>query len=545
MAEVSPLGVGADHPPRQEVRRADSRILDAVVRFRDDLTLVRRPVDGGLEVGFDRAAPGAAGVLPGIYPEWMGDRGFCEAHGCRFPYVVGEMARGLTSVAMVVAAVRGGLMAFYGSAGMAPPRIADAIRRIRDGVGPGARSWGMNLIHNFHDPAMEDRVVDLLLEEGVHCASASAFMQMTPALVRYACHGLTRGADGAPVRQNRLFAKISRPETAAQFMAPPPEAMLRDLVAAERLSAAEAEIALGLPLAEDITAEADSGGHTDNRPLTVLYPLIAALRDEVCQRHGFARPIRVGAAGGLGTPAAVAAAFGMGAAYVLTGSVNQSAVESGLSEAGRRMLAQVDMADVVMAPSADMFELGVKVQVVKRGTLFHARAARLYEIYRAYDGLDALPPDERRRLESEILKAPVDAVWEQTRDYFAARDPAEAAKAERDPKHRMALVFRWYLFHAVNWAMEGTEERRADYQIWCGPAMGAFNAWVAGSFLEPLAARSVVQIALNLLEGAATVARASQLRALGLAVPDSAFHFRPRRLRTDDSTTSRQVHDRR
>jgi hypothetical protein len=32
--------------------------------------------------------------------------------------------------------------------------------------------------------------------------------------------------------------------------------------------------------------------------------------------------------------------------------------------------------------------------------------------------------------------------------------------------------------------------------------MGAFNSWVRGSFLEPPEARSAVQVALNLLEGA-------------------------------------------
>ena len=52
--------------------------------------------------------------------------------------------------------------------------------------------------------------------------------------------------------------------------------------------------------AEDITVESDSGGHTDNRPLGALLPTIARLRDEMQARHGFSRPIRVGAAGGVG-----------------------------------------------------------------------------------------------------------------------------------------------------------------------------------------------------------------------------------------------------
>ena len=39
-------------------------------------------------------------------------------------------------------------------------------------------------------------------------------------------------------------------------------------------------------------------------------------------------------------------------------------VESGLSDDGKEMLAEADIADVTMAPAADMFELGVKVQVL-------------------------------------------------------------------------------------------------------------------------------------------------------------------------------------
>jgi PfaD family protein len=184
-----------------------------------------------------------------------------------------------------------------------------------------------------------------------------------------------------------------------------------------------------------------------------------------------------------------------------------------------------------MAPAADMFELGVKVQVLKRGTLFAQRAQRLYTLYRRYETLDDLPPDERRALEQDLFRAPLDEIWDATRRYFAERDPREVTRAEAEPRHRMALVFRSYLFHGSRWAAAGDSDRCADYQIWCGPAMGAFNDWVRGSFLESLAQRSVAQIARNLLEGAAVVTRAQQLRSFGFPVPAAAFSFRPRPLR--------------
>jgi hypothetical protein len=60
--------------------------------------------------------------------------------------------------------------------------------------------------------------------------------------------------------------------------------------------------------------------------------------------------------------------------------------------------------------------------------------------------------------------------------------------------------------------------------------MGAFNQWTAGSFLAEPAARSVVQVALNLMEGAAVVTRAQQLRSYGVPVPSAGFDFRPRPL---------------
>ena len=60
--------------------------------------------------------------------------------------------------------------------------------------------------------------------------------------------------------------------------------------------------------------------------------------------------------------------------------------------------------------------------------------------------------------------------------------------------------------------------------------MGAFNSWVRGSFLENPANRTVVQVALNLLEGAAVITRAQQLRSYGLPIPAAAFDYRPRPL---------------
>ena len=486
---------------------------------------------GSLEPGQVAPASGfQTTFLPPLYPEWLGDRSFTEDHDCRFAYVIGEMARGIATADMVIAGARAGLMAFFGSAGLRPDTISSALDRIQSALGPSQSWWGANLIHSPNEPATEDAVVDLFLRRKVPCVSVSAFMNLTPAVVRCAVSGLRRDGEGCVHRARRIFAKISRPEVAAHFLSPAPGEILQRLKVDGKITEEEAVLAREIPVAQDITIEADSGGHTDNRPLTVLLPAIQKQRDELTARFGYRRSIRLGAAGGVGTPAAVAAAFALGAAYVLTGSVNQAAVESGLSEMGRRMLAEADLADVAMAPASDMFERGVRVQVLKRGTLFAQRGQRLYEVYQKYASLEAIPESERLQLEAELFRAPLEAIWGGTRKHFLSVDPEEVARAERDPRHRMALVFRWYLFMGSQWARDGHPDRKLDYQIWCGPAMGGFNRWVRGSFLEAPESRGVVQIALNLLEGAAVLTRAHQLRSFGVPVPASAFEFRPRPL---------------
>jgi PfaD family protein len=159
--------------------------------------------------------------------------------------------------------------------------------------------------------------------------------------------------------------------------------------------------------------------------------------------------------------------------------------------------------------------------------MFPMRAARLYELYRAHGSLDEIPQTEREKLEKTIFRAPLADIWQETRSWFLHREPRQAERGDRDPKHRMALVFRWYLGQAAHWAMDGESSRRIDYQIWCGPAMGAFNEWVAGSFLEQPARRKTVKVAFNILFGAAVLARTNILRGQGIQLAAEDLRVEP------------------
>jgi PfaD family protein len=455
--------------------------------------------------------------VPACRLDQLGDPAFCAAHGTRFAFMAGAMANGIGSVEVVEAMGGGGMLGIFGAAGLSIPAIERAIARLKRGR-DDAIPYGFNLIHSPQDPAHEAATVSLYLQRGIGLVEASAFFDVTLPLVRYRVSGLHLDHQGNVIAPNRIIAKVSRVEVASKFLAPPPERFLLELTRLGELTPEQAAWAAKVPMAGDLTAEADSGGHTDNQPAIVLLPTMLALRNRLQTEYGYAEPLRVGAAGGISTPWSAAAALAMGASYLVTGSVNQACVEAGTSDQARQMLAQARQADIAMAPAADMFEMGVKVQVLKRGTMFAMRAAKLYELYRTHGGLEQLPDAERGTLEKTLFRAPLEEIWEQTRGYFAHRDPRQIERAEQDPKHKMALVFRWYLGNSSNWANTGAPDRVVDYQIWCGPAMAAFNDWVRGSFLETPVNRRVVTVALNILYGAAVLARAriSALQGVGL-----------------------------
>lgn len=465
-------------------------------------------------------------TLPAFQPEQLGDPAFRRTYGLKYNYMAGAMANGIASAELVIALGKAGMLAAFGAGGLVLSRVETSIDTIQAALPDGP--YAVNLIHSPSEEALEREGVELFLRKGVRVIEASAFLALTPHVVRYRLAGLRENADGSVHIGHRIIAKVSRLEVAAQFMRPAPESFIQPLLDTGMITPEQARLAARVPMADDITVEADSGGHTDNRSLVCLLPAVVTLRDQIQQQYNFPEPVRVGAAGGIGTPEAALAAYSMGAAYVVTGSINQACRESGSSDHVRKVLAQADMTDTIMAPAADMFEMGVKLQVLKKGTLFGLRAQKLLDLYLAYDNWMDIPEKDRLNLEKNLFRGPFDQIWQHCVAFFQERDPEQIVRAENNPKRKMALVFRWYLGLSSAWANRGEPGRELDYQIWCGPAMGAFNQWVKGSRLEDWEQRRVADVAIQMLHGAAYLSRLQYLSMHGIQVeaPLKRVHIR-------------------
>ena len=169
-----------------------------------------------------------AGYIPAFGPKNLGDDTFKTDYGLKYPYIMGAMANGITSVEMVKAAGKAGMIGFFGAGGLPIEKVESAIDSLQEV--DNASIFGFNLIHSPSDQALESTIVDLYLTRNINLISASAYLGITPALVKYRVSKIFQSPTGEIVCPNRIIAKVSREEVARKFFSPPPEAILKALV---------------------------------------------------------------------------------------------------------------------------------------------------------------------------------------------------------------------------------------------------------------------------------------------------------------------------
>jgi PfaD family protein len=444
-------------------------------------------------------------------PESFGNPAFQQRYGCKWNYVAGSMYRGISSESMVVAMSNAKLLSFFGSAGLSIIELENRINSIQSRI-THSFPYGMCLICDLNKPDVEMQQVHLFIKYHVPVIEASAFSAITPALVYCRLKGL-RLDDSGIVVPRRIIGKCSRLEVARIFLSPPPIDIVNELVALDLINNEEAVLSQNIPMVDDIAIEGDSGGHTTQGVAFALVPTIISLKNKMKQRFGYQEEIMVGYGGGIGTPNSIVSAFAMGADFIFTGSINQCTVESGAHEVVKDILSKVSIHDTTIAPAGDMFEIGAKVQVVKKYSMFPQRANWLYQLFMQYDSLEALPDGTRLRIEKEIFKKSLSQVWIDVCRYKNAEQIQEAVE---NPRVKMKFLFQWYFANSNKVTMDGIEDEKSNFQIHCGPAMGAFNKWVEGTELQSWRKRHVAAIAEKLMYESCEQSQSNRLLSLSM-----------------------------
>lgn len=472
---------------RTIMREAEPLIINDEEELKEKVEMIIHntdaPFEKAAEIIEEAKVETAAAVLSEsaqITAAELGDLQFKADYRLNYAYAAGSMHNGISSAAFVARMARAGMLAFIGSAGLSIDETRTIIRQVQHGLANG-ETFGVNVTYSMSRLEDQDQLIDLLLAEHVRLIEASGFLTITPALVRYRLRGLKRNENGSITIENRIFAKVTRPEVAEMFLSPAPERIVEKLVKERQITEQEAEMLRHVPMADELIAAGDGGGSTDQASLLALLPIIRRQRDQFVSHYRYTYPIRVGAAGGIGTPEAALAAFMMGADFLVTGSINLATMEAEISTAVKDLLVEINVQDTAYAPDESMFEIGGKVQVLKKGLFFPARASKLHDLYRQHDSWNELDEKIKVQLEDKYFKCSFQEAYEAAKKVYPSQ---EIQKAERNSKSKLALVFRWYLRQAAELARKGQADGKVNYQIWCGPALGAFNQWVKGTELE-------------------------------------------------------------
>nr|WP_297936112.1 ACP S-malonyltransferase [uncultured Lachnoclostridium sp.] len=433
-----------------------------------------------------------------ITAQTLGSEKFRNYFGVKYAYTVGSMYKAISGVDLVKKMANSGFLAFYGTGGVSNEQLQKDLSQLKEEVS-NDKIFGVNMLYQEGNSDKEKVLVDIVLRSGIKIVEASAYLMITQELIRYRLQGIHKNEYGEPCVKNKLIAKVSRPEIAKLFLAAPPAAQVEKLRVEGVITGEEAALAPYIRMADAITVEGDSGGHTDGASLLSLLPTLIRLRDE--QQKENSQYVFIGAAGGIGTPESAATAFMLGADYIQTGSINQCTVEASTSETVKNMLQSMNVQDTEHTPCGDLFEFGGKIQVLKKGVFFPARAKKLYELYSFYNSLEEIPANMRTQLEEKYFKKTIDAVLQEAKEHYRSKG---IDMESFSTKKQMACVFKLYFSYSTALALKGDDKNKVNFQIHCGPALGAFNQWVKGTRLEDWRNRHVDEIGVELMESTAS-----------------------------------------
>ncbi len=426
-------------------------------------------------------------------PNNLGSNKFRKMYGLKYSYVTGGMYGGIASKELVSKMSLNGFLSFLGTGGMSFSQIKDSIQYIKHHSSD--KPFGINVLFNHPDSEKEDSIINLLLQLEINFLEAASFICITKPLVKYRVKGIYKDSKGQIITPNNIFIKASRSGIIKQFLEPIPELYLNQLIEDGVITSYQAELAKQIPLSNNIIFEADSGGHSDNRPAIAVFPVIKNLISQY--KYNYNCDFYLGLAGGLGTPESIAAAFIMGADFVVTGSINQCTPESGAPSIVKEMLSKSGVEDFDTCPTGDMFNTEAKIQVLKKGTLFSTRAKKLIQVYNKYDSIEEIDEKTKLDIENNYFKNSLDEVYEVCKRKL----PSEILqKGDENPHNKMEIIFRQYFSQSIKHTyIDGKADDSKNFQIYSGPAMGAFNAYVKNTDLEKWQNRNVDVIALKLL----------------------------------------------
>jgi PfaD family protein len=451
----------------------------------------------------------------------LGSSQFKEAHQLKFAYGVTPFEREVCTVDMVSKLLCDGYLAFAPTDFLTIDEISEKICQLRQ----GADSKAIGLGYRFHayNNDYEQKRMALAIEEDISRIYISGYLRASKSMIHYRVKGMKKRPDGAIEVPHSIFARVTDSAIALYFASPPPADILDELLSEGLITSEEADLGSKMPISQDLIVEPELNKGGLKQDLFSLYPSVKAeLRAKMVSRNA---PVRVGVSGEIATPEAVAAAFRMGADFVLTGLVNSLTVEAGGSLKRRNLLFKTTSTDVTYAPSYEFLDSELPVTVTRFGTMFATKAKRMEDILRTTVSFSGLSESDRQFMEKNVFQKSLAEAYESSIEFCKKWWPDQVKSSSSD-KVKAAMLMKHWLFTTTQMAFDGIDNRELDYQVRADGGIVAFNKWRIGSVFDDEDKLSVIQLSKNLMEGALVISRMRSLREMGVDILPEAIYWK-------------------
>ncbi|WP_459480607.1 ACP S-malonyltransferase [Clostridium saccharoperbutylacetonicum] len=420
---------------------------------------------------------------------------FTGEYKVKYPYVIGGIERGISSKEMIVKSGTEKILSFLGTKKMDLDEIEESIIYIKDRLTEG-EPFGINITYDYFNSEISEKIINLCLKYNVKNIEVSGYTNIPNCVIRYKLEGIKR-KNGSLVCENRVFYNTARLNI-EELLKPISESTVKNL-SRERINYEDVSIFRNISIIDGLTIKCDGNSNNNGFNILNILPVAVRVKNKVLEKFKYMNKIYIGVGGGIGNPEALAVSFMLGADYVVTDSINQCSIEANCSELVKDLLEQVGFEDTIYVPDAERFEIGGKVQVLKKGVMFPSRANKLYELYRQYDSYYEIDEKLRSQVEKKFFMKSFEEYYDECKKGLSAE---EINIIEKDEKKKMAVVFKRYLTESSLLAQKGVDEQRMNFQIYCSPAIGVFNNYVKDSELKDWRKRSVTKIAEVLMNDA-------------------------------------------
>lgn len=448
----------------------------------------------------------SADVFDGI-----GSLEFKQDYQTIYPYVVGSMGNGISSISLVKKLANAGIVSYFGSANLSMKSLVIAIEKLAELI-TSKTSYGINILFEPCNVAKHQQLIEICLENNVSNIEISGFDEVTETLVEFRLCGLSLRQNHIS-RNNKILLKTSSSSVASEFLKCPPKHLVESLLAKGKISSQQAQLSESVSMVDDICMEGSGGWQASHVATLILLPELIQLRDAELARLRLSHHVRIGCSGGIGTPQAMSAMFNIGADFILTGSINQCTVEADISDRVKDVLATIQPQDTCQVPAGQQFESGAKEQVVRKHSFFPARAQKLYDLYRLHGGYYEIDEGTRAQLENHFFRRSYQSIVSELKNAASLYGINNLEAFESDKKYQMEQVFKWYFRQALRLAIKGDEKAANNFKIYSGPAMGALNKWLDGTGLENWRKRNIDVLTLFLLNQTADLINKRSIKA--------------------------------